>query len=97
MAKKKSKLKKALAIGAGLAGALALAKGRGMKGNVSRTAAMEDANRGESWYNHPFDRIPFADHTTTSPRFNLSFKHGGSAKRGVGIAKRGFGRALKGK
>ena len=92
MAKKKSKLKKALALGAALAGGLALAKGRGMKGNVSKTAAMEDANLGKGWYNHRMDNIPFADHTTVRPDFNLSFKGGGIAKRGVGAAYKKGGR-----
>ena len=92
MAKKKSKLKKALALGAALAGGLALAKGRGMKGNVSKTAAMEDANLGKGWYNHRMDNIPFADHTTVRPDFNLSFKGGGIAKRGMGAAYKKGGR-----
>jgi len=90
--KKRSKLKKALALGAALAGGLALAKGRGMKGNVSKTAAMEDANLGKGWYNHRMDNIPFADHTTVRPDFNLSFKGGGIAKRGVGAAYKKGGR-----
>ena len=91
--KKRSKLKKALALGAALAGGLALAKGRGMKGNVSRTAAMEDANLGKGWYNHRMDNIPFADHSI--PRYDdhgSLFKGGGIAKRGKGAAYKSGGR-----
>ena len=38
------------------------------------------------------DNIPFADHTTVRPDFNLSFKGGGIAKRGVGAAYKKGGR-----
>jgi hypothetical protein len=88
MAKKKSKLKKALMAGAALAGGLALAKGRRHAG----VRDSDDAGRGVNWYNHRMDNIPFADHTTVRPDFNLSFKGGGIAKRGVGAAYKKGGR-----
>ena len=92
MAKKKSKLKKALALGAALAGGLALAKSRRHAG----VRDSDDAGRGVNWYGHRMDNIPFADHTV--PRYDA---HGSLFKKGghvTGIAKRGFGRALmKGK
>jgi hypothetical protein len=90
MAKKKSKLKKALAIGAALAGGLALAKGarsRGVAGTDDagihvRHNAMKDFGP----YTHKF-----ADHSI--PRYGAQgnlFKGGGIAKRGMGAAyKRG--------
>ena len=95
MAKKKSKLKKALALGAALAGGLALAKNR----KRASMAGMDDAGRNVKHFNHPFDDIPLADNTTVNPNFlALGAKDGGRiTKRGVGIARRGFGRALKGK
>jgi hypothetical protein len=40
------------------------------------------------------DKIPFADHTTVDPSFNLSFKKGGRVKS-MGKAKRGGGVAIK--
>ena len=88
MAKKKSKLKKALMAGAALAGGLALAKRRRHLG----VRDQDDAGRGVNWYNHRMDNIPFADHTTVRPDFNLSFKGGGIAKRGVGAAYKKGGR-----
>ena len=95
MAKKKSKLKKALLAGAALAGGLALAKGRRHAG----VRDSDDAGRGVNWYGHRMDDIPFADHTTVRP--DRVFSGGAGFKKGgkvTGIAKRGFGRALmKGK
>ena len=92
MAKKKSKLKKALMAGAALAGGLALAKNR----RRASIAGMDDAGRGVNWFGHRKDSIPFADHSV--PRYDdqgVMFKKGG---RVTGAAKRGFGRALmKGK
>jgi len=106
MAKKIKKfLKKAAPLIAAGLGAAALAKRKRHLG----VRDQDDAGRGVNWYNHRMDNIPFADHTTVRPDFNLSFKGGGIAKRGMGaaykhggkvtgIAKRGFGRALmKGK
>jgi hypothetical protein len=95
MAKKKSKLKKALALGAALAGGLALAKSRRHAGVKDQ----DDAARGVNWYGHRMDDIPFADPTTVRPDRvfggGAGFKKGGNV---TGIAKRGFGRALmKGK
>ena len=100
MAKKKSKIKKALLAGAALAGGLALAKNR----RRASIAGMDDAGRGVNWFGHRKDSIPFADHTTVNPNFlalgakdggRIGKKHGGKV---TGIAKRGFGRALmKGK
>jgi hypothetical protein len=92
MAKKKSKLKKALMAGAALAGGLALAKGRRHAGVKDQ----DDGGRGVNWYGHRMDDLPLADHSV--PRYDdhgVMFKKGGKV---TGIAKRGFGRALmKGK
>ena len=87
----KKKLKKALMLGAALAGGLGLAK----RARSKAVEGMDDAGRGVNWYNHRMDKIPFADHTTVKPDFLGGYKKGG---RVTGIAKRGFGRALmKGK
>ena len=87
----KKKLKKALMLGAALAGGLGLAK----RARSKAVEGMDDAGRGVNWYNHRMDKIPFADHTTVKPDFLAGYKKGG---RVTGIAKRGFGRALmKGK
>ena len=98
MAKKKSKLKKALALGAALAGGLALAKGarsRAVSGTDDagihvRHNAMKDFGP----YTHAI-----SDPTTVRP--DKVFGGGAGFKKGgkvTGIAKRGFGRALmKGK
>jgi len=92
--KKRSKLKKALALGAALAGGLALAKGarsRAVSGTDDagihvRHNAMKDFGP----YTHAI-----SDPTTVKSDFHLGFKKGGKV---TGIAKRGFGRALmKGK
>ena len=95
MAKKKSKIKKALLAGAALAGGLALAKNR----RRASIADMDDAGRGVNWYGHRMDDIPFAEHTTVRP--DRVFGGGAGFKKGgrvTGAAKRGFGRALmKGK
>ena len=92
MAKKKSKLKKALLAGAALAGGLALAKNRrrdsisGMDnaGIHVRHNAMKDFGP----YTHKF-----ADHSI--PRYDAQgnlFKGGGIAKRGMGAAYKSGGR-----
>ena len=87
----KKKLKKALMLGAALAGGLGLAK----RARSKAVEGMDDAGRGVNWYNHRMDKLPFADHTTVNSDFHLGFKKGG---RVTGAAKRGFGRALmKGK
>ena len=87
----KKKLKKALMLGAALAGGLGLAK----RARSKAVEGMDDAGRGVNWYNHRMDKLPFADHTTVKPDFLAGYKKGG---RVTGIAKRGFGRALmKGK
>ena len=84
----KKKLKKALMLGAALAGGLGLAK----RARSKAVEGMDDAGRGVNWYNHRMDNIPFADHTTVRPDFNLSFKGGGIAKRGMGAAYKKGGR-----
>ena len=87
----KKKLKKALMLGAALAGGLGLAK----RARSKAVEGMDDAGRGVNWYNLRMDKLPFADHTTVKPDFLAGYKKGG---RVTGIAKRGFGRALmKGK
>ena len=87
----KKKLKKALMLGAALAGGLGLAK----RARSKAVEGMDDAGRGVNWYNHRMDKLPFAAHTTVKPDFLAGYKKGG---RVTGIAKRGFGRALmKGK
>ena len=87
----KKKLKKALMLGAALAGGLGLAK----RARSKAVEGMDDAGRGVNWYNHRMDKLPFADHTTVKPDFLAGYKKGG---RVTGIAKRGYGRALmKGK
>ena len=92
MAKKKSKIKKALLAGAALAGGLALAKNR----RRASIADMDDAGRGVNWYGHRMDDIPFADHSV--PRYGDHGELFSKGGRVTGIAKRGFGRALmKGK
>jgi len=92
MAKKKSKLKKALMAGAALAGGLALAKNR----RRASIAGMDDAGRGVNWFGHRKDSIPFADHSV--PRYGDHGELFSKGGRVTGIAKRGFGRALmKGK
>ena len=83
----KKKLKKALMLGAALAGGLGLAK----RARSNAVEGMDDAGRGVNWYNHRMDKLPFADHTTVKPDFLAGYKKGG---RVTGIAKRGFGRAL---
>jgi len=94
MAKKKLKklLKKVLPIAALGLGAAGLAKRRRHLG-VRDT---DDAGRGVNWFNHRMDSIPFSDPTTVRPDRvfggDAGFKKGG---RVTGIAKRGFGRALK--
>jgi len=95
MAKKKSKLKKALMAGAALAGGLALAKRRRHLGVRDQDNAgihvRHNAMKDFGPYTHAF-----ADHSV--PRYD---DHGSLFKKGgkvTGIAKRGFGRALmKGK
>ena len=83
MAKKIKKfLKKAAPLIAAGLGAAALAKRKRHLG----VRDQDDAGRGVNWYNHRMDNIPFADHTTVRPDFNLSFKGGGIAKRGMGAA-----------
>ena len=82
-------LKKALPIAALGLGAAGLAK-RARAKAVGDTH--DEAGRGVNWYNHRMDNIPFADHTTVRPDFNLSFKGGGIAKRGVGAAYKKGGR-----
>ena len=89
MAKKLKKiLKKVLPIAALGLGAAALGKRKRHLG----VRDQDDAGRGVNWYNHRMDNIPFADHTTVRPDFNLSFKGGGIAKRGVGAAYKKGGR-----
>ncbi len=92
MAKKIKKfLKKAAPLIAAGLGAAALGKRKRHLG----VRDSDNAGRGVKWFGHRMDDIPFADHTTVDPSFNLSFKKGG---RVTGAAKRGFGRALmKGK
>ena len=91
MAKNKVKkfLKKAEKDAVPVLGAMALAK-RARAKAVGDTH--DEAGRGVNWYNHRMDNIPFADHTTVRPDFNLSFKGGGIAKRGVGAAYKKGGR-----
>ena len=89
MAKKIKKfLKKAAPLIAAGLGAAALAKRKRHRGVRDQA----DAARGVNWYNHRMDNIPFADHTTVRPDFNLSFKGGGIAKRGMGAAYKKGGR-----
>ena len=89
MAKKIKKfLKKAAPLIAAGLGAVALAKRKRHLG----VRDQDDAGRGVNWYNHRMDNIPFADHTTVRPDFNLSFKGGGIAKRGMGAAFKKGGR-----
>ena len=89
MAKKIKKfLKKAAPLIAAGLGAAALAKRKRHLG----VRDQDDAGRGVNWYNHRMDNIPFADHTTVRPDFNLSFKGGGIAKRGMGAAYKKGGR-----
>ena len=94
MAKKKSKLKKALMAGAALAGGLALAKNR----RRASIAGMDDAGRGVKWFGHRMDDIPMADPTTVRPDRvfggGAGFKKGGRVKS-MGIAKRGGGAAKR--
>ena len=88
MAKKKSKIKKALLAGAALAGGLALAKNR----RRASIAGMDDAGIHVK-HNAMKDFGPythkFADHSI--PRYD---DHG-SLFKGGGIAKRGMGAAFK--
>ena len=79
----KKKLKKALMLGAALAGGLGLAK----RARSKAVEGMDDAGRGVNWYNHRMDKLPFADHTTVKPDFLAGYKKGG---RVTGIAKRGL-------
>ena len=99
MAKKKKllkKLAKAALIGGALYGGSKLLKNR-------RAAKLTEGDIGIG------QNAPILDDYNYTPKKKLPFsptemwdnpwgaKEGGSAKRGVGIAKRGFGRALKGK
>ena len=84
-------LKKALPIAALGLGAAGLAK-RARAKAVGDTH--DEAGRGVKWFGHRMDKIPFADHTTVDPSFNLSFKNGGRVKS-MGKAKRGGGVAIK--
>ena len=99
MAKKKSKWKK-LAKAALIGGALyAGAKGlKGAKGNVSKTAAMEDANVGINTRPQlPYEDFKFR-HKPINPDFSLGAsadKGGRIGAKGGGIAKRGTGAAYK--
>ena len=109
MAKKKKswkkKLGKALMAGAALAGGLALAKNR------NRAASIGDVEASEAGFGdmklkdygpHKIGggHIPRTDSVLASPKWGhwgadyMPMKKGGSVK-GVGKAKRGFGRALK--
>ena len=107
MAKKKKwkkRLGKALLAGAALAGGLALAK-RGKRNAMINSA---DANEGfgnmtlKDYGPHTIGNYhtPRKDSVLASPRWDnwdanyIPYKKGGSVK-GVGKAKRGFGRALK--
>ena len=101
MAKKKKKsLLKKIGKAAAIAGALYVgAKGlKGAKGNVSKTAAMEDANVG---INTRPQRVyeNFAPKKVVEdfdPHFYAGVKEGGRiSKKGGGIAKRGMGAAFK--
>jgi len=97
MAKKLKKFLKKAAKAALIGGGLyAAAKGlKGAKGNVSKTAAMEDIiTRPSRVDDYNYTPKTYGDTMWDTP---WGAKAGGSAKRGVGIAKRGFGRALKGK
>ena len=102
MAKKKwkktlKKVGKAAAIAGALYGASKLGK-RGLKGNVEKTAAMEDANIG---INTRPQRVyeNFAPKKVVEdfdPHFYAGVKEGGRiSKKGGGIAKRGMGAAFK--
>ena len=89
--KKKSKIKKALALGAALAGGLALAKGAKSRA----VAGTDDAGLGVH-HNAMKDFGPYThkrfDPTTVRPDRVFS---GGAGFRGGGIAKRGNGAAYK--
>jgi hypothetical protein len=93
MAKKKSKLKKALLAGAALAGGLALAKNR-RRASIS---GMDDAGI-HVRHNAMKDFGPYthaiSDPTTVKSDFHLGFKKGGHVKS-MGKAKRGGGVAIK--
>ena len=104
MAKKKKKkswlgkIGKAAALAAAAYGASKMFGGR--KGNVSKTAASEDANINYSPLrrNEDYNYIPKPDYGDPQQGLFVGGKKGGRVtKRGIGIAKRGFGRALKGK
>ena len=97
MAKKLKKFLKSAAkaalIGGALYGGSKLLKGRGLKGNVEKTAAMENANI----------KAPLVDAADAGTKFKKIFKHppydAGADKnyyfKGGGIAKRGTGAADK--
>ena len=103
MAKKLKKLKKVAKVAVPVLGAMALAKGLGKRGLKGRADKLTEGDIGINQraprvddYNYiPKKIAPVVGDTMWDSPWGA--KEGGRAKRGVGIAKRGFGRALKGK
>jgi hypothetical protein len=102
----KKKLKKALMLGAALAGGLGLAKARRNKAIDAGIAAADEEPGAQIKNYGPYKKSKVANVASTTPnwintndphqfRWPMNLKKGG---RVTGIAKRGFGRALmKGK
>ena len=101
MAKKWKKTLKKVGKAAALAGALYGAAKLGKRAKSKAVEATDDAGINVKHfapddYNYtPKKKLPFSPTEMWDNPWGA--KEGGSAKRGVGIAKRGFGRALKGK
>ena len=96
MAKKKSKLKKiAGALAAGL-GAAALMGRRNRNRQMNEYLATEGGDKGSTFVGTPDNRGNTAEMFNFKDAFSyMPMKKGGRV--GVGKAKRGFGRAMKGK
>jgi len=66
-------------------------------GSAAEAIAAQDKRANVSNYIAPVVDTPDYSHVGSAHPMKMRFSKGGSVKRGVGIAKRGFGRALKGK